>query len=104
MLGVRLSDVAVEVELCHEKWIELRYLAEGLESAPFTSRAKQRVQQSLQHVLDRLRNLETQAGTTETKMTLAPFMDQVAACLLYTSTYNSNYLCILFSTVPYDNQ
>ena len=39
------------------------------------------MQQHLQHLLDRLRNLETQAGATETEMTLAPFMDQVAAAL-----------------------
>ena len=69
MSGVSLSDMAAEVELCHEKYIELRDVAEGLQSAPSTSRAK------------RLRNLETQAGTTEMETALASLRGQVAARL-----------------------
>ena len=78
---VRMSDVAAEVELCQEKYTELKDLADGLQSAQPTSRAKQRVRQRLHHLFMRLQNLETQPGSTEMETALAFLRDQVATAL-----------------------
>ena len=78
---MKISDMAAEVELFQEKYLELKHLAEGLQSAAPTSMAKQRVCQRLHHLSMRLQNLETQAGSTEMETTLTSLRDQVAAAL-----------------------
>ena len=47
---VKISDVTAELELCQEKWGELREGMEDLESAPSNLRARQRLRLSLIHI------------------------------------------------------
>ena len=56
---VKVSDESKEMELCLEKWGELRELAECLESAPCSSRAAQRIRQRLEHLRQRIQNMST---------------------------------------------
>ena len=67
--------------MCRKKWEELKELFEDLESAPPTSRASQRLRQRLQHLLNRLQNIEVQPGTSEAKTAVESLKNLVSAAL-----------------------
>lgn len=60
LVSVRLSDTAAEWEICATRWEELQSLGVDLESLPSSARSKQRWEQRLRHLRDRLVNLQSQ--------------------------------------------
>ena len=78
---VKVTDVMAELELCQEKWGELREVMEDFESAPSNLRARQRVRQRAEHLQHRLENLSAQTTIAEVSATLKLIAEQVAKAL-----------------------
>ena len=98
---VTIADKESELEICNEKWEELRELArcvDSLEEGPGCSIGVRRIRQRLQHVIHWLQNLEEQWGDLEPALDIKDLIQQITStlqgsqparpptpCLLYTS-------------------
>lgn len=78
---VKVSDLDRESQRCADKWEELESMRMDLESAPTTSRGRQRLLLRLQHLQARLSNLEAQVSSAEEKNSINQLVSLVTTAL-----------------------